>query len=224
MKQLWIRACLLGVLALSLTGHVRAETRVRYEARPESSLVRVEGTSTLHGWTVEGRDIQGYLEIEEGFQTGPVADLPSLRLRGVQPRVRIEIPVLSLNSHKEGMDEKMYEALKEKGHPKIVYRLMEAVLGDNPDLQKFPLQLDTRGELTVAGVSRPVEMRVSVARVGERQLRITGETRLRMTDFGIKPPRAMLGMVRTGDEIQIVFEWMAELAGAAEAFYRAGNP
>jgi hypothetical protein len=39
-----------------------------------------------------------------------------------------------------------------------------------------------------------------------------------MSDFGMKPPTAMLGTVKTGDDVTVRFEWtLGPAAGAAGA-------
>src|SRR5438552_19115488 len=52
------------LLALPLCA---AENWVRYEALPACSKAKLDGTSTIHDWTVESRLIAGYVEFESGF-------------------------------------------------------------------------------------------------------------------------------------------------------------
>ena len=108
----------------------------------------------------------------------------------------------------------MYKALKDSEHPKIEYRLTEAICKGSKkirDARLSSVEFDTRGELTVAGVTLPIEMAVIVDRIGKDQLITKGETFLKMKDFKIKPPKAMLGMIRTGNDFKISFEWMTKL-------------
>ena len=41
---------------------------------------------------------------------------------------------------------------------------------------------------------------------------LTGQTPVKMTAFGIKPPVAMLGTIKTGDDVKVTFRWVVEKA------------
>src|SRR4051812_39402196 len=58
-------AATLAVAALLLAAPVQAQDTVRYEAKP-GSKVRIEGTSTIHDWTMDGQIIGGFLEVPAG--------------------------------------------------------------------------------------------------------------------------------------------------------------
>ena len=62
-------------------------------------------------------------------------------------------------------------------------------------------QYQVRGDLTVHGVTRPIELPVSSAKY-----RFTGSIKLKQTDFGIKPVNIAGGAVKVKDVIEIEFE------------------
>lgn len=183
----------------------------RYDADLAASWVTVEGTSTLHGWHVEGHDLGGYVIVQENalaslwMISGP---LP----HALAPTVRVEIFVASLKSGKRGMDEKMHEALKARAHPTITYRLESAKITTRQDAQEDDtggsLAIETTGVLTVAGVERTVDIPMHVRRLSDHRLEISGEMSLRMTEFDIDPPRALLGTIRTGDAVRVHWTWV----------------
>ena len=181
----------------------------RYDAHIASSRLTLEGTSTLHDWQVEGQRLGGYVMVQEN-------ELASLwrpsdsSSRALSPTVRVEIPVTSLVSGKRGMDEKMQEALKAKTHPLITYRLQSAKIVTRQAAQADDavLAIETTGVLTVAGAERAVDLPMHVRRLSEDRLEVSGEASLRMTEFGIVPPRAMLGAIRTGDEVRVHWTWV----------------
>jgi hypothetical protein len=45
-------------------------------------------------------------------------------------------------------------------------------------------------------------------------LKFSGTTALKMTDFGIQPPAPSLalGLIKTGDDVKITFEWLTAKA------------
>jgi len=197
-------AALLAVVTLAASSEAE-----RYDADLVSSRVTVEGTSTLHNWKVEGQSVEGYLSIDE-------QELAALWMRSGPPphalaaTVRVDIPVTSLTSSKRGMDETMYEALKVTTHPMITYDLKSAKIPMRQAAQAGDavLTIETTGVLMVAGVERTVNIPMHLRRLSENRLEVSGEASLRMTEFGIDPPRAMLGTLRTGDTVHVHWTWV----------------
>jgi polyisoprenoid-binding protein YceI len=67
-----------------------------------------------------------------------------------------------------------------------------------------PLRI--RGELTMAGVTKPVDMVARASSTPEGKLRVQGRYLLRMTDWGVRPPTLMLGTLKVGDAVVIRFD------------------
>lgn len=201
-------AMLLALGALCAAVTVRAEDRVRYQARPGSS-VSIAGTSTIHDWTMDGRIIGGFMEVPAGVEfdqsKAELAGAPGGKL---DARVQVSIPVTSLKSGHDGMDEVMQQAMNAKVHPRIQYQLIEMTL-KTPHAAGAPFEFDTKGDLIVNGVTNAITMPVKIESAGENKLKITGKTPLKMTDYKVQPPapKIALGMIKTGDEVTITFEW-----------------
>jgi hypothetical protein len=53
-------------------------------------------------------------------------------------------------------------------------------------------------------------MPVNVLPLAEKKMKISGTTTLKMTDFKIDPPapKIAMGMIKTGDEVKLIFDWM----------------
>jgi hypothetical protein len=190
----------------------------RYDARP-GSKVRIEGTSTVHDWQVEGPVIGGYLEVGTDF---PIEPGQSVTPGKIQAGAEVVIPVRSLRSiEKDGkpysdkMDDIMYGKLKQPTNPKIVYRLNELALKETPKAADLPYVFDSKGELAVAGVTNKISMRVNVMPMADKRLKVTGTTSVKMTDFGIQPP-VLVGILSTGDEVKLFFEWIVAQRAAAK--------
>ena len=200
--RLWMNAIFVGALLL-LARPLPAQTWVRYEAEA-GSKVKIEGTSTVHDWTAESLVIGGSMEVDASFDADP-------KTVKVKPKVEVSIPVRMLKtSGGKRMNEVMQEAMNMKDHPKIEYRLLEMVPKGPPASPAGPYEFDTKGVLTISGVSKTNAMPVTLERIDKTKMKITGTTPLKMTDFGIKPPSPTiaLGLIKTGDEIKITFEWL----------------
>ena len=186
-------------LALFLSaGWLTAET-VRYIPVPNSSKVHMEGTSTIHDWHADSDVVGGSMEIEASFPAG--GGPPTL-----QPRVEVKIPVRSLKSSGgKRMDAVMQTHMKYEQFKTIEYK----VLGLTPKAGAAG-QFDAQGALTVAGVTKTNAMAVTIEKLEGPKLKVTGKTALKMTDFGISPPAPDigLGLIKTGDDVQLTFEWV----------------
>jgi len=207
-------------LLLALSTSLRAAETTRLDSLP-GSKVRIEGTSSIHDWQTESRLIGGSLEAGAGFPTEPGQ---AVKPGKVDAKVDVFIPVRSFKSvEKDGkpysdkMDEVMYEKLLQPTAPRILYHLDELVLKETPKDASGPYIFDAKGSLAVAGVTNPISMPIQVTPLGGKKLKITGDTALKMTQFKIQPPAPAiaLGMIKTGDDVKIVFEWMVGQKAAA---------
>src|SRR6266480_2146396 len=192
---------LLPLLPLLPVSSRAAEDWVRYNAVPNSSKVKVDGTSTLHDWSVGSTALGGYVEFDPAF------DLAKPALGKVNAHCDVRIFVRQLKSDKTDMDNVMYDSMKERDHRRIDYRLSEMVLKEAPKSPDAPFLFDTKGDLVVAGVTNKVQMPVPMVRVGADKLKFTGSTSAKMTSFSIAPP-TKLGLFSTGDDVKITFEWL----------------
>jgi len=102
------------------------------------------------------------------------------------------------------MDDNLYKALNADASPDISYILasFEAVPGDTKDT----FTLKTVGSLTVAGRENKLTMDVVATRLPDGTVKATGMVPIKMTDYGIKPPTAIFGRLKTGDEVKVNFE------------------
>jgi polyisoprenoid-binding protein YceI len=99
-----------------------------------------------------------------------------------------------------------------------VFKLKEMVLKGEPDATGNA-RFETVGDLTVAGKTQPCKLEVALHRLEGERFKFSGETKLKMTDFGITPPSPNIpGMSRitTGDEVTVKFEWLVGTTAPAK--------
>ena len=160
---------------------------------------------------MEGIVVGGFMEVGANF---PVEPGQAVTPGKVQAKVEVVIPARSLRSvEKDGspysdkMDEIMLGKLLQPTHPKIFYRLNELVLKAAPEGTNAFYVFDSKGELVVAGVTNRIAMPIQVTPLGDKKLKVAGTLAVKMTDFGIQPP-VLVGMLSTGDEVKLLFEWL----------------
>jgi polyisoprenoid-binding protein YceI len=210
---------LLLLVALSVRA---AEPTTKFFAKSGSKM-RIEGTSNIHDWQVESTLILGSLEVGPNF---PVEPGQSVAPGKVDAKAEASVTVRSLKSlEKDGkpysdkMDDVMYEKMKMAEYPKIVYRLTELTLKEPAKSKDAPYVFEAKGDLAVGGVTNSITMPVNVVPLGEKKLKISGTTTVKMTDFKIDPPapKIALGMIKTGDEVKIIFDWIVAQRPATAA-------
>jgi polyisoprenoid-binding protein YceI len=161
------------------------------------SQLTVAGTSTLHNWESEVTEVnmQASLDIVDG------------ELQAI-PNLVVRIPAKSIKSSKGRiMDGKTYEALKADDYPTITFKL------NNADIQSGQ-QLAATGQLTIAGKTRTVRFPVTVNK-GSSAITFSGEYSLLMSDYGMQAPTAMMGSIKTGDEVTLQFSCTLQAESAA---------
>ena len=117
------------------------------------------------------------------------------------------------------MDDIVYEKLLEATNKRILFHLTELVLKEPAKSKDAPYVFDSKGELVVAGVTNTISMTVNITPLGDKKLKISGNTAVKMTDFKIAPPAPSLGLglIKTGDEVKLSIEWMVAQRPAAAA-------
>jgi polyisoprenoid-binding protein YceI len=174
-----------------------------------SATLTVDATSNVHAYSASTRTVR----VTNVQLAGPPAGdaLQQALQPGGLGAFEVAIPVASLRSPKDGIDKNMHKALKAQEHPDITFRLrtLESGTGEAPGA----LPLRAGGTLTIAGVAREITLDVKAVR-GGRSVVLNGRVELLMTDFGVTPPKAMLGMVTADPRVYVRFYLV--LAGTEE--------
>jgi len=198
-RQLWISSILAITLALALPYPLMAKT-IRYQTAHNPGSLKIKGTSTLHNWTIRSKGLGGTAV----FKAGTNNKLPSL----IPEKIHLTIAVLSLKgSDGSGMDATIHRKLISGQDPKITYVLKKAVLLHAAGRHQPWSTWNATGVLTAAGHPKTVHLKLKVLRASNGTISIETRTILKMTDFGISPPTAMLGIIRSGNKIKIKVLW-----------------
>jgi hypothetical protein len=185
---------IVGVLSLVLAGTTFNPGNQPFELSKENASILISGTSTLHDWKMS-------LKI---FDLNANFILEGSRLKGID-NVTFDCNTTDIKSDNSLMDKKAYAALKSSTFPNIKFNMI-SILGIPPDNNKFISSL--RGKLFIAGKSIPVSIPLngSLSDInGINIIDVSGEIDLKMSDFDIAPPTAMMGALKTGDRITVSF-------------------
>jgi len=187
MKSLKVCLVLAAVILLTSAAVVKSNYTLSKEY-----TVGIHGTSNLHNWDEQVVTVTGDGDID--WNADASYDLNAMNIR---------MDVHSIKSTEGSMmDKNTYKALKADEHPQITFVL-------NAPVKSIPVGVHTiaaKIELTIAGVTRTIDMNVTSAASARGNIIFEGAKTINMTDYGIKPPVALLGTMRTGDAITIKFK------------------
>ncbi|TXE07310.1 YceI family protein [Gelidibacter salicanalis] len=182
LKPLWS----LFILLLLAIPQINAQT---YNLDNGASKLTVSGTSSLHDWDLDAEQQKGQIILNS-------TDEMTIE------KLTLQVTAESLTSGKGAMDKNTYKALDTKKHKSINFQLTEVkkMTASGSDNYK----VDVVGNLTIAGVTKKQTISMDVQVAGNK-VTLKGKKAFKMSDFGIDPPKALLGTITTGDEVTITF-------------------
>ena len=158
-------------------------------------MVKIEGTSNVHGWSCDVPQYSGSITgTLEGGTPGAIS------------QTTFTIPVAAIECKNGTMNGKLREALKAQQHSTIRFELTGARITPG---EGSTFAVAATGRLTIAGQSRSIQMNVQGEALGNGRYRFTGSVPVTMSQYGIKPPTAMMGAMRTGDAVTVTFNLVA---------------
>lgn len=160
-----------------------------FKVDKSTSSVIVEGTSNVHDWDEKAEDFDGSLALET--EDGEVIAIS---------RLKFSVVAESLESGKNGMNSNTYDALKTDDHKNITYKAQELIAVDCASAGEC--HITTQGDLSIAGTTKQVELEFDMT-MTDNQMTLKGATDIDMTAYNIDPPRALLGAIKTGDEVTV---------------------
>ncbi|MEO5975930.1 MAG: YceI family protein [Chryseolinea sp.] len=181
----------LVIQGISLTGFAQSVYKI---AETKDIDMKLLGTSTLHKWEMDAQSVAG--EAQFVFKSGSKSDLTSLK------SFWFALEVKDLKSDSKGLDKNAYKALKSDEFKDIHYKLISSIISGEKE-NKYLLK--TIGMLTIAGVTKEIDMNVHCVVNKDGTITCTGSEKLNMTDYNVKPPTFMLGAMKTGDAIELDF-------------------
>ncbi len=115
----------------------------------------------------------------------------------------VEIPVKGIKSNEKLMDTKTYEAFDADKNPRITFKSTDV---NSLKVDGSDINVSVTGNMTIAGVTRKVTIIAAGKTVKPGVYEFKGSIPVKMTDYKMKPPTAMLGVMKVGDDIKLKFD------------------
>ena len=176
---------LLLVSFIYITGITQAQS---FRINPKTSTMTIFGTTNVHDFKTKVEQIKGELVVDNS--------------KKIQT-LNVEVPVRSIKSGEKGMDNKTYEAFNDKKYPTISFQLVEVtsllIKGDD-------ISATVTGNLTMAGTTKRISFKTTGKNTKPGAYEFKGSIALKMTEYKMKPPTAMLGVMKVGDAITLKYD------------------
>lgn len=157
---------------------------------PASSTMIIQGTSSMHDWEEKVEKFEVNLSLK--FKDKEITSID---------KANFLCKAKSISSESSIMTNKTLEALKAEKYPDISFKLVSV---DKLSSQGGTFSGTVSGDITLAGVTK----RISISFTGNNannKISLKGSKMVSLKDYNIKPPTAMLGTLKTGDEVTISF-------------------
>ncbi len=181
---------LMMIMSFSLVWAMpQAKAQSRTYTATNESEISVSGTSTLHDWEM----------ISQTVNSQVVFTLDDDNIESFES-VNLSLQAESLESDENRLNRLARETMDVDNNPQITFQATSGnVMADGNSYT-----VTATGELTIAGVTREVTVEANCIEQGN-ELICTGTEDLKMTDFGMEPPRLFLGTLRTHDDVTVEF-------------------
>jgi len=138
--------------------------------------IEIHGTSTLHDWKMVSNKTDVAFENDGSKIT----------------KLNVSVQIKTLKSGDEGLDEKAYDTLKIDRNNVITFKLLEADLAAGT----------IKGVFKVLDKERTETLKPEVLTLD----RVSGNFKVKMTEFGLEIPSVMFGAIKSGDEVTVKYD------------------
>lgn len=200
----WLKCFLLVSFSLALVGEVFSFQSTFVPL--EESKLWIEGSSNVNQFECQAEEYVGEATLPEteSYESSPIATTDELL------SIKIDIQVDSIECGKRKMNQDLQKALKAEQFPEITFLFQEANVLREPEDIAEAFQLEVLGWLTVAGTTKEIRFITEAYYTGQSRVRARGGTTINMTDFGVQPPTALMGLIRANEELTVNFDLIAE--------------
>lgn len=152
----------------------------------KESRIWLEGTSTVRSFKCSATKLD--MTVVAETEQAPAEMVKSASLI---------VPVAQLECGNKTMNEHMRKALKAEANPQITWKMTSY------EVQGTSVVIN--GKLTIAGKENAIELK-GTGTADNGTIRFKGSKQFKMTEYGVKPPSLMLGTMKVGDAVTVLFD------------------
>lgn len=175
----------------------KANVTFKWEVQ-ESSTLGIEGQSNINKFRC---DIEKYHQPDTIICYGDAVTSNPVKLKG-----SLKIDLFTFNCHSRLITNDMRKTLKADEYPKLVIHFISLdrapVLNSDTDNVKGLVNIE------LAGVTKNFEILYSFTKQGSSSILLNGGRTFNFSDFNLKPPKKLGGIIQIKDEFSVNFKLM----------------
>ncbi|MBN8587890.1 MAG: YceI family protein [Rhodothermia bacterium] len=153
------------------------------------SAVGMKGTSTLHDWAANVTRVRGNGDVK--VENGELKAVNSLS---------VTMDVASIKSTKgQMMDKNILSTFEASKYATIAFQLSSTKITK----QGNGYQVAAKGNLTMHGVTKPVDLTVTAIVNSDGSVQFKGSKKLKMSEFKMTAPVLFMGTLKTSDDVTV---------------------
>ena len=188
MKKISLSKKIVALTICVLALHSNTTQAQTLKLNPKTFIMTIAGTTNVHNFESKATLASGELVINSSKQVQSIS---------------VEIPVKGIKSKEKLMDTKTYDAFNAEKNPTITFKSTEVT---GLQVNGSDISATVNGNLTIAGVTKKVSMKPTGKVIKPGVYEFKASYSLKMTDYKMSPPTAMLGMMKVGDGITLKFD------------------
>ena len=155
--------------------------------------VKVNGTTNVNKFSCS---------IPEYTQPDTIS-LRSGNIAGLSMSGQLALPVLNFDCNNQMMTNDLRKTLKAKEFPKLYIRFLS--MEKYPDLKAEAELITGIVNIELAGVVKKVKVNYRITTDAQQVIHLVGKQTVNFSDFNLKPPKRLAGMVRANDLLNVEF-------------------
>lgn len=194
MKNIWLSVVLMGLWAKTAI----AQTQYVNLCFDETCEIVINGASNVSPFSCGMAQVpvhNGAIPVNTHYTNG------KLHMNNVE----IKLPTSSFMCDNKAMTRDFQKSLKADAHPFVTLYFNHLVLPTSLELKSSQRNVPALIYFKIAGVKKSFKVVFSKVDLREDILIINGSINMAMSDFGIKPPSALFGMIQAEDKIRVDF-------------------
>lgn len=160
----------------------------------QSYTMKVSGTSNLHDWDM--KVLNATCNANFTLKANSPLTIASLNA------LTFSVPVKGLKSEHDLMDSRTYSTLNADKAPNITFKMTAADVTAQGNNQ---FVIKANGNLTFNGKTKPIVLTTKGVLNADKSITVTGQQKIKMSEWGVKPPSFMLGALKVGDMVTVDF-------------------
>lgn len=169
----------------------------------EGSILSIEGKSNFNEYTCKLYDLSNNNKKK----------ITTTRLKNkiVFDSLVVQLITDGFSCNNKIMTKTFKKTMKATEHPYIFLQLNSILLKDSVNNKPISSTVLAAYSISIGGVMQNYEMDISISERDFNTYVLSGSKKLQMSDFNIDPPTAMLGLIRTENELTINFTFLLRL-------------